>query len=248
MNYEYGEESQFCYFHPTERLIGVCAFCLNERLLILASKQRHKDSSTTTRSTHHHNISNTTTTTTTNTNTTSSASAAAAATTTSGTNFHHCRKPSLTFPKIFALGSFLHRHHESRPANKPGGDLDDNFGDASTSQEDSFISIKFEDNGIASWDKGNKSFNHNFMKMNKEKIISNNINKDEHDQENTKSVVEHVKPQSALRWRKRIGQLFQIVRRKRSNKASVSHIGSKAGGVKVRNGWIRNLTKRRTME
>ncbi|KAK9096051.1 hypothetical protein Sjap_021548 [Stephania japonica] len=241
MNYEYGEESQCCYFHPTERLIGVCAFCLNERLLILASKQRHKDSSIT-RSTHqqqhHHNTSNTTS--------TSSASTTTTTTTTSGANFHHCRKPSLTFPKIFALGSFLHRHHESRTGNKPG-DLDDTLGDASTSQEDSFISIKFEDNGIASWDKGGtKSFNQGFMKMKKEEI-SNNINKDDHE-ENTKSVVEHVKPQSALRWRKRIGQLFQIVRRKRSNKASVSHIGSKAGGVKVRNGWIRSLTKRRTME
>ncbi|KAH0454184.1 hypothetical protein IEQ34_016108 [Dendrobium chrysotoxum] len=37
----YGEDNFFCYFHPKEFLVGVCALCLKERLLILASKQSH---------------------------------------------------------------------------------------------------------------------------------------------------------------------------------------------------------------
>ncbi|PKU60094.1 uncharacterized protein LOC110094391 [Dendrobium catenatum] len=37
----YGEDNLFCYFHPKEFLVGVCALCLKERLLILASKQSH---------------------------------------------------------------------------------------------------------------------------------------------------------------------------------------------------------------
>ncbi|MBA0793292.1 hypothetical protein Gohar_017709 [Gossypium harknessii] len=52
-----------------------------------------------------------------------------------------------------------------------------------------------------------------------------------------KSVIEHAKPRASLRWRKRIGHLFQLMRWKRS---------SKVEGVKVmrRKGWwIRSLTK-----
>lgn len=28
-----------CYFHPKELVVGICALCLNERLLVLASNQ-----------------------------------------------------------------------------------------------------------------------------------------------------------------------------------------------------------------
>ena len=31
---------EYCYFHPKEVVVGVCCICLNEKLLILASKQR----------------------------------------------------------------------------------------------------------------------------------------------------------------------------------------------------------------
>lgn len=151
------------------------------------------------------------------------------------------RKPPITLPKIFALGgSFLtrleFRHWKSEKSDH----------DASTSQEapeDSFISIKFEDNGVASWEKNtvskvslencNVSWNHSLSKEAKE----------------TKTVIEHGKPRASLRWRKRIGHLFQLVRWKRSNKGNACHVGSKVEGVKVRKGWwIRTLTKRKTVE
>lgn len=35
---EYRDERR-CYFHPREMVVGVCALCLNERLLVVASKQ-----------------------------------------------------------------------------------------------------------------------------------------------------------------------------------------------------------------
>lgn len=38
-------DPNLCYFHPKEIVVGVCALCLNERLLILASKRgRHQSS------------------------------------------------------------------------------------------------------------------------------------------------------------------------------------------------------------
>lgn len=102
------------------------------------------------------------------------------------------------------------------------------------SASDSFISIKFEDNGAASWDKGMVS---------KAPLEQNNKEVRE-----TKSVVEHAKQRAGLRWRKRIGQLFQLIRWKRSAKKNVCHVGSKVEGVKVRKGWIRTLTKRTSKE
>lgn len=35
----YGEKEPTCYFHPTEIVIGICAHCLTERLLVLYEKQ-----------------------------------------------------------------------------------------------------------------------------------------------------------------------------------------------------------------
>ncbi|PIA47394.1 hypothetical protein AQUCO_01400217v1 [Aquilegia coerulea] len=219
---QYGEENSICYFHPKEKLVGVCAFCLKERLLILAAKQGHLPLSKDTSRSY---------------------------------NVLH-RKSTLTIPKIFALGSFLHRSHHTKSE-----DFDHQDQDTSTSSpEDSFISIKFEDNGIASWDKGANTkvslvpsnMSNNQKPNNKVSLkplsMSNNPKSNK---ETTKTVIEHVKPHaSPLWWRKRIGQLFQLVRWKRSNKAKACHVGSKVGGVKVmRKGWIKTLTKKkRTME
>ncbi|XP_052190496.1 uncharacterized protein LOC127800105 [Diospyros lotus] len=149
------------------------------------------------------------------------------------------RKPSsssssISLPKIFSFGSLLNRfefHH-----NKPYHHTYDD----SPSAEDSFISIKFEDNGVASWDKGTVS------KVSLDHC--NNIS-----WSNKKSVVEHVRPRgSSLRWRKRIGHMFQLNRWRRSSKASGCHAGSKLEGAKVvrssSSGWIRTLTKRKTKE
>lgn len=111
---------------------------------------------------------------------------------------------------------------------------------------ESFISIKFENNGVGSWDKGKVSSKVSIEQCNN-LPLNKSLTKEYSSGPNT--VVEHVKARSALRWQKRIGHLFQVIRWKRSNKGSACHVGSKVEGVKVRsNGWIRNLTKRRTKE
>lgn len=59
----------------------------------------------------------------------------------------------------------------------------------------------------------------------------------------TKSVIEHGKSRDTLRWRKKIGHIFHLMRWKRPTKSNVE------GAKKVRKGWMRtSLTKRRTME
>lgn len=95
---------------------------------------------------------------------------------------------------------------------------------------ESFISIKFEENGVASWEKSTVS----------KKVSSwNHQNKD-----NNKSVIEHGKSRDTFRWRKRIGHMLQLIRWKKSG--GVCHVGTKVEGVKVRKGWMRTLTKRKT--
>ncbi|GMI90867.1 hypothetical protein like AT1G21830 [Hibiscus trionum] len=185
----YREHNSCCYFHPKQPLIGVCPLCLNDRLLILASKQAHSSSST------------------------------------RGSHRFLQNKPHIHLPKIFALASLLHRNH-----CKSQG-FDDH--DASTSQEDSFISIKFEENGVGSWEKGKVSkVSLENCSMSWKPALGKDL------KEGNKSVIEHPKPGGSLRWRKRMGHLFQLVRWKRSS--------SKAEGVKaMKKSWIiRTLTKR----
>lgn len=116
---------------------------------------------------------------------------------------------------------------------------------------DSFISIKFEENGVASWEKNTVSSSNNKVcvesRSNNKKmlwnhqnlqILNNNNNKE------SKSVIEHRKSNNTFRWRKRLGRLFHLIQWKRSTK-----VGSKVEGVKkVRKGWMRTLTKRKTVE
>lgn len=175
-----------CYFHPGEMVVGVCALCLNERLLVVASKQE--------------------------------------------TNTNYSLTPKRVLPKIFALTNLLNRsdtkHHKSEVYDST----------SSHSQEDSFISIKFEENGVASWDKGKIS------KISQREMSSNEISLDK--TMTIKSVIEHAKPRATLRWRRRIGHLLQLIKWKRN----VCHVGTKLEGTKVKYGWIRILTKRRTKE
>ncbi|XP_078172401.1 uncharacterized protein LOC144566280 [Carex rostrata] len=183
-----------CYIHPQEIVIGVCALCLRERLLILASNQSELPS---------------------NKDKHSSFRAGR-------------RKNSITLPKVFALGSFLTRLDSRR--HQP-----DDYSDEVSigSFEDSFISIKFEDNGKASWD--NK------------KVINTKPDTMEKEKNSIKSVVEHSKRSGMLRWRKHIGRLLHLSRWKRSSKAGSCHSGSngKVDSVKARRGWMRSSTKRR---
>ncbi|KAF3445657.1 hypothetical protein FNV43_RR10833 [Rhamnella rubrinervis] len=210
----YKEENSHCYFHPSEAVVGVCALCLNERLLILASRKGRR---------HHH-----------------SSSAKSRASYRPQNVMQQKKKTPITFPKIFALSSFLNRLEFLPWKSDYSDDLV-----VSTSQEDSFISIKFEENGAASWEKNTVVSNKVALENCNNMSWNHSINKKE-----TKTVIEHGKPRgSLLRWRKPIGHLFQLIKWKRSNKGNVCHVSSKVDGVKVRNkGWIRTLTKRRTME
>ncbi|KAI3960321.1 hypothetical protein MKW98_017045 [Papaver atlanticum] len=145
--------------------------------------------------------------------------------------------------KVSALGSFLRRSESSRREQRLAAkstDTDDTS-TSTSSQEDSFISIKFEDNGNASWVKDSaehckphssatatvtepfntKKIMHNVstttenMKKKKKKMDTDN---------RITSIVEHHGGPTGsdggagmLRWRKRVGQvLFQLVRLKKS--------------------------------
>ncbi|KAI3946291.1 hypothetical protein MKW92_022551 [Papaver armeniacum] len=150
--------------------------------------------------------------------------------------------------KVSALGSFLRRSESSRREQRLAAKSTDTE-DSSTStssQEDSFISIKFEDNGNASWVKDSaehckphssatptvtepwntKKIMHNVnTTTTTEKMKKKKKKKKKMDSDNRiTSIVEHHGGTTGsdggagmLRWRKRVGQvLFQLVRLKKS--------------------------------
>lgn len=233
------ENGGYCHFHPKEILVGVCPLCLNERLLILAAEQDLTSKSPTKRS--------------------------------YSTPNNTKSKPSVSsgLPKIFGFGSFLHRR-DVRHRRRRKSELHHEFVDfasdvdtTSTSLEDeSFISIKFGDNGMPLWEKSTNTrvskvtLEHCSMSWVGQTLVKDNnardINKgniENNSNNNNKSVVEHAKPRTAaLRWRKRIGQLLQVIRWRRTSKANVGGESSKGEGVmKVgRNdkGWMRTLKMR----
>ncbi|KAG6468636.1 uncharacterized protein LOC122034643 [Zingiber officinale] len=91
-----------CHFHPKQEMVGVCALCLRERLLVLASNYPQK-------------------------------------------TLKKQTKSRIRIGKVFALLSFFHLSH-------PNKKFDHEAASASISSlEESFISIKFEENGQASW-------------------------------------------------------------------------------------------------
>ncbi|KAB5568599.1 hypothetical protein DKX38_002392 [Salix brachista] len=49
MNAYRSEDNSYCYFHPKEDLVGICPLCLNERLLVLATKKSSRSSARATR-------------------------------------------------------------------------------------------------------------------------------------------------------------------------------------------------------
>ncbi|KAG2318667.1 hypothetical protein Bca4012_055137 [Brassica carinata] len=177
----------YCYFHPKEEYVGVCPLCLNERLLVLASKQR------------------------------------------SSRTKHSSSSPIISLPKIFTLSSLFNRldlrHHRKF---HPSSDLE-----VSTSQEDSFISIKFENDGNASWERKTVS-----------KVCVGNTNSTCKKQQapitSTTSIVEHNSAKSSLKWRKRIGHLFHVIKLRSGLPTSSCPVASsKVEGTKVRkHGWM----------
>ncbi|BAF16266.1 uncharacterized LOC4337497 [Oryza sativa Japonica Group] len=207
-----GERPCMCYFHPREEVVGVCSQCLRERLLLLLASK------------------------------TSPAAAHLLA-----DRPLHRKNSSISLPKVFALGSsFLQRLDSSRHHLRPAPHDSDANSDADTasiaSLDDSFISIKFEDNGKATWDS--------------QKAAAGEKKTDT----TTTAVVEHVKRGGVTRWRKQVvGRLLQLARWKRSGngKAAACHqLGidgkktaerSSSKGTTVRGrgrgrSWIRTLT------
>ncbi|KAI4375134.1 hypothetical protein MLD38_013040 [Melastoma candidum] len=242
-----------CYFHPDEVVVGVCRLCLNEKLLVLAAKQ--KQGSGDGGAYHHLPLYDPST----------------------GSGYYGSQfqeppadknkkknkkkqqqqqptAPATTLPRIFDLGSFFNRLE--RRHWKP--DADNVYHDDASSPEDSFISIRFEDNGLTSWEKNEASkvssenckttWDLGLSKSMKEREVANKEYRHQHGApgscRETKTVIEHPKPHASLRWRRRIGHLFHLIRWKRSSKGNICHVD----GVKVRNGWMRTLTRRRTKE
>uniref|UniRef100_A0A0A9GVU7 Uncharacterized protein n=1 Tax=Arundo donax TaxID=35708 RepID=A0A0A9GVU7_ARUDO len=223
MNKAYGHgqgDSPYCSFHPRELVVGVCARCLKDRLLLLL----HATSTT-------------------NTDADDASSSSAYI-----YNRPALRRKtsSISLPKVFALGSsFLQRldsrHHRPDDANYSDDDT------SVASLDDSFISIKFEDNGKATWD------NHKVTLATKPPVEPAPVRSSS---SSTVVVAEHVKRGGLTRWRKQVvGRLLQLARWKRSaakaGGAAACHVGldgkkasverSKARG----RGWIRSLTRRR---
>ncbi|KAL3641751.1 hypothetical protein CASFOL_012566 [Castilleja foliolosa] len=133
---------------------------------------------------------------------------------------HHHQTQKKTITKIFALTSLFNLLEIKKQK------ADDQYCiSSSTSPEESFISIKFEDNGVASWDKGKISKMPFDQQLKTTMTWNENV---KNDTKKIKSVVEHAKlPRAALRWRRRIGHLFQLVRLKKSSKGTMCHVSTK---------------------
>ncbi|XP_073036587.1 uncharacterized protein [Primulina eburnea] len=162
-----GGERVCCYFHPREMVIGVCAFCLHERLSAIASSQERTKR-----------------------------------------HFHHT---FCSLKKVFSLTRFFNRVENFKQRKK--SEDSDGCSSSLCSQEDSFISIKFEANGVALWDKdkipkiplNSRSWTHG--KGNKVKKIK-------------KSVLGRLKPCGMPRWRRRIGRFLDFFKWRKSKKES----------------------------
>ncbi|OEL37576.1 hypothetical protein BAE44_0001401 [Dichanthelium oligosanthes] len=196
-------DSPYCCFHPRELLVGVCAHCLKDRLLLLLATTTNNP--------------------------------------TADAPLRRRRTSSISLPKVFALGSsFLQRldsRHHRPDAAEP------TYSDGTTSAaslDDSFISIKFEDNGKATWgDDSHKAAPAPVRSSSSSTVV----------------VVDHVKRGGVTRWRKQVvGRLLQLARWKRSaskaagGAAAAGLDGKKAAGERSRargRGWIRSLTRRR---
>uniref|UniRef100_A0A0D9WBI9 Uncharacterized protein n=1 Tax=Leersia perrieri TaxID=77586 RepID=A0A0D9WBI9_9ORYZ len=212
-----GGDSLLCYFHPRELVVGVCSHCLRERLLLLLASKN-------------------------------SPAAHIIADRDRDAGVRPFRRKtssssSISLPKVFALGSFLQRLDSSR--HHRGPDFDDDADTASiASLDDSFISIKFEDNGKATWD----------SQQQKAKAAGDAPPT----AATVTAVVEHVKRGGVTRWRKQVvGRLLQLARWKRSGKAASSSAaacqlagldGKKTAAERSKGrgrSWIRTLTRRR---
>ncbi|WVZ87798.1 hypothetical protein U9M48_034380 [Paspalum notatum var. saurae] len=240
-------DSPYCCFHPRELVVGVCPHCLKARLLLLLAAKDDDHA----------------------------AAAALLRRRSRSRSRSRTTSSSISLPKVFALGSsFLQRldsrgHYTHRtdtdaaaaaaPIPNDGNYYSDDTATSVASLDDSFISIKFEDNGKATWD------SHKQQQVVIATTTTNTKSKTKQQQQQapaTRSsssstvvmmVPEHAKRGGVTRWRKQVvGRLLQLARWKRSKggAATASHVGldgKKQDGSKARGrpGWIRSLTRRR---
>ncbi|KAM0872507.1 hypothetical protein ACQ4PT_038688 [Festuca glaucescens] len=238
------DSTLLCYFHPRELLVGVCAHCLRERLLLLlASKQQ---------------------------------GGGRARVPADGASYLSARPYSRaarrvrtgSIVSVFAFGSSLihrldsSRHHTHDVFQGDGGggdkinpDADADADDAASvaSLDDSFISIKFEDNGKATW-----------MDTQNQKAPAGgeadakSADKAPAASSATTAVVEHARRGGVgvTRWRKQVvGRLLQLARWKRASTSGKQASSSAAAACHVADqqrtkgrgsrSWIRSLTRRR---
>ncbi|XP_066346422.1 uncharacterized protein [Miscanthus floridulus] len=234
--YGYGHgqgDVPYCCFHPREVVVGVCAHCLKDRLLLLLTAANNNNSNAAADAVH-----------------------------------RRSRSSSISLPKVFALGSsFLQRldsrHHRGRDPDNNCYSDDDDATTSVASLDDSFISIKFEDNGKATWDsqsqhKASAAVTEAEAEAGKPAAAPATRSSSS----STVAVaVEHVKRGGVTRWRKQVvGRLLQLARWRRSSAAAKAgggaacHVagldGKKAAAAAERSktrgrGWIRSLTRRR---
>jgi hypothetical protein len=112
---------------------------------------------------------------------------------------------------------------------------------------DSFISIKFEDNGKATWDKAAGETTGGGNKTAAAAPVRSSSSSSTTTAAAVVAVVDHVKRGGVTRWRKQVvGRLLQLARWKRSaGGAAVVGMDGKKAAARGR-GWIRSLTRRRT--
>ncbi|CAD6261603.1 unnamed protein product [Miscanthus lutarioriparius] len=225
-----GDVPGYCCFHPRDVVVGVCAHCLKDRLVLLL--------------------------------------AAANSNNNAGDDVvrrrSRSRSSSISLPKVFALGSsFLQRldsrHHRGRDPDNNCYSDDDDATASVASLDDSFISIKFEDNGKATWDSQSQ---HKAAEEKAEAEAGKPAAAPATRSSSTVVVaVEHVKRGGVTRWRKQVvGRLLQLARWRRPSAAAKAggaaacHVagldGKKATAAAERSkargrGWIRSLTRRR---
>uniref|UniRef100_A0ACD5XFR0 Uncharacterized protein n=1 Tax=Avena sativa TaxID=4498 RepID=A0ACD5XFR0_AVESA len=235
------DSTLLCYFHPRELLVGVCAHCLRERLLLLLSSNQQGGGRERVPADGANYLS----------------------ARTYGRALRRVKTGSIV--SVFAIGSsLLHRRDSSRHYTHGGvhGDgVDDKINPDADADEaasiasldDSFISIKFEDNGKATWvdtenQKAPAGGEADAKSADKAPAASSA----------TTAVVEHARRGSVgvTRWRKQVvGRLLQLARWKKrstggkqapSSAAATCHVAdqqrSKGRGSRS---WIRGLTRRR---
>ncbi|KAK4756223.1 hypothetical protein SAY87_006350 [Trapa incisa] len=194
-----------CYVHPSLQLVGVCPLCLNDRLVFLAAAMRSR---------RHRFLC------------LFSSCASGRGHRGRGRSSILGSKKKTTFGKFLAIGSLVKRQNWTADALEDSGDA------TSSLEDDSFISIKFEDNGQASWEKNKVSKVSLGSKCSSIPwnghldVFGKTLHpmKDPKTTGTAKIVLKHSKPRwwwpSRLMWRKRIGHLLHLIRlNRRSGKA-----------------------------